>query len=213
MAIGTYSELQAAVADWLERGDLTARIPSFIALAEAEMNRTLRARRAQSRSTVSISAEFSSLPAGFREMQSVRLLRPGTATWDRVDPLTHDAISGLDGMTGQPRYYAVVGDQLRLYPAPDATYSVELTIAAVVPALSDSAPTNWVLTDHPDAYLYGALKHAAPFLRDSDQLPVWLKLAGDAMAQILAERRQPGGRLRADAALMRRTIYDITRDV
>ena len=42
MALSNYSELQSAVADWLERGDLTARIPDFIRLAEVQLNRLLR---------------------------------------------------------------------------------------------------------------------------------------------------------------------------
>ena len=42
MAIGTYAELKTAVANWLDRDDLTDRIPEFIALAEAKMNRNLR---------------------------------------------------------------------------------------------------------------------------------------------------------------------------
>ena len=42
MAINTYATLQTAVANWLDRSDLTDRIPEFIALAEARMNRTLR---------------------------------------------------------------------------------------------------------------------------------------------------------------------------
>ena len=44
MAIGTYSELQTAVANWLTRADLTSRIPEAIAMAEAEFNDTLRHR-------------------------------------------------------------------------------------------------------------------------------------------------------------------------
>ena len=36
MAISTYSELQSAVADWLNRTDLTVVIPSFVTLAEAK---------------------------------------------------------------------------------------------------------------------------------------------------------------------------------
>ena len=47
MAITTYVELQAAAANWLVRADLTTRIPEFIALAEARLNRTLRARLAE----------------------------------------------------------------------------------------------------------------------------------------------------------------------
>jgi len=39
MAIGTYAELQTAVANWLDRSDLTDRIQEFIDLAEARINR------------------------------------------------------------------------------------------------------------------------------------------------------------------------------
>ena len=41
MAITTYSELQSAVADWLNRDDLTSVIPNFIELAEADLTRNL----------------------------------------------------------------------------------------------------------------------------------------------------------------------------
>ena len=37
MALTTYTELKAAIADWLNRSDLTSQIPDFITLAEAEM--------------------------------------------------------------------------------------------------------------------------------------------------------------------------------
>ena len=44
MAFSNYTELQTSVADWLDRDDLTARIPDFITLAEARFNRLLRIR-------------------------------------------------------------------------------------------------------------------------------------------------------------------------
>ena len=44
MALSTYSELQTEIASWLDRSDLTAQIPTFIKLAEARINRTLRVR-------------------------------------------------------------------------------------------------------------------------------------------------------------------------
>ena len=42
MAISTFAELKTAAANWLDRSDLTDRIPEFIALAEARFNRILR---------------------------------------------------------------------------------------------------------------------------------------------------------------------------
>ena len=44
MALATYADLQGEIASWLRRADLSAEIPTFIALAEAQMNRRLRVR-------------------------------------------------------------------------------------------------------------------------------------------------------------------------
>ena len=38
MPFANYTELQAAVADWLNRTDLSSRIVDFIALAESKMD-------------------------------------------------------------------------------------------------------------------------------------------------------------------------------
>ena len=45
MAISNYAELQTATANWLDRTDLTDRIPEFIDLAESTFNRTIRNRQ------------------------------------------------------------------------------------------------------------------------------------------------------------------------
>ena len=48
MALTTYTELKASLADWLNRTDLTAAIPDFITLAESQMERQLRLRQMMS---------------------------------------------------------------------------------------------------------------------------------------------------------------------
>ena len=52
MSITTYSELKTAVANWLNRDDLTSVIPDFIALTEADMDRKIRHWRMEKRATV-----------------------------------------------------------------------------------------------------------------------------------------------------------------
>jgi hypothetical protein len=42
-----------------------------------------------------------------------------------------------------------------------------------VPALSGTNATNWLLTEAPDVYLYGALVHTAPYLKDDARIQVW----------------------------------------
>ena len=45
MALSTYAELKASVADWLNRSDLTSAITDFVSLAESQMERDLRTRQ------------------------------------------------------------------------------------------------------------------------------------------------------------------------
>ena len=51
----------------------------------------------------------------------------------------------------------------------------------MVPALSDAAPTNWLLTKAPMIYLYGALLQTAPFTGDDGRIATWGKLYTQAV--------------------------------
>ena len=53
MAITTYSELKTSIADYLNRSDLTSIIPTFISLAEAQINRDVRTWQMENRARTS----------------------------------------------------------------------------------------------------------------------------------------------------------------
>lgn len=168
MAITTYATLQSAIADWLERADLTARIPDFITLAETQMNRSLRVRRMIERSSAAITDPFSVTPLDYLETISL-VLSNGTSSWAlQPGPPESVAAAATCQEVGEPRYYSVPGEEIRYYPVPDRSYTATLTYYARIPALSDANTTNWVLSSNVDAYLFGALKEAGPFLRDND---------------------------------------------
>ena len=52
-------------------------------------------------------------------------------------------------------------------------------------ALSDSNTTNDMLTYHPDAYLYGALVEAEPYLYNDKRLQTWSSLYDRAKDDII----------------------------
>ena len=54
MPITTYTELKAAIADFLNRDDLSAVVPTFISLAEADIQRRVRHWRMEKRSTAEL---------------------------------------------------------------------------------------------------------------------------------------------------------------
>ncbi len=85
--------------------------------------------------------------------------------------------------TGQPRYFTVFGSEIELFPTPDSAYAIEMVYRKLIPALATNS-TNWLLTSSPDAYLYGVLMEAEPYMKNDQRIETWaqgLKLAIDAI--------------------------------
>jgi hypothetical protein len=180
MSISTYSELQAAVENWLAREDLADRIPEFIALAEAKFNRELYVRQMETRSTTDTDPlddepEFVSLPSDFQSMRRVRLSsvqgkpRLSFLSGTQADEFRYGVADGA----GQPAYFTIIGSELELIPTPDDEYTVEMVYRKNIPALASNS-TNWLLTLAPDAYLYGALMEAEAYIQNDPRIAVWL---------------------------------------
>lgn len=183
MALATYADLKASMASWLHRADLSTQIPDFIALAEGMMSRKLRVRKMIARSTATLTDEYSAVPADFMGVRTFSI-SDGPDQLRYLTPAQMDQAVTGGQVGGSPVYYSIVGTEFRFYPATDA--SAELTYWQRIPALSDGNTTNWLLTDHPDAYLYGALLQAAPYLRDDDRAATWGSLFTTALNDIKA---------------------------
>lgn len=214
MAITNYTELQAAVASWVDLTNLTTTIPDFIALAEAMFNRDLRVPQMEQRDTASISSEYSALPSDFLEAKSL-WANNGSSAWE-LEPLSSESMAreaaAVYGTTGAPKFWARVGPEVRYFLAPDQAYTVELTYWQKVPALASNS-TNWLLSLSPNAYLYGSLLQAAPFIRDAEMLGVWRDGYASAISGLNSLERVRPGRLRVDPALRRSTSFNIQTGV
>ena len=177
MALSTYAELKTSIGDWLNRSDLSATIPDFISLAEAQIERTLRTRQMIVRANASFDQQYGAVPSDFLEVKSLKLTSTNPPT-----PLSFLTIDLLDEQSssytasGKPKFFGVVGNQLRILPTPDSTYTTELTYFAKLTKLSSTVTTNWLLTSSPDIYLYGALLQAAPYLQDDARIQTWATL-------------------------------------
>jgi len=201
MAIGTFAQLKTAAANWLDRSDLTDRIPEFIVLAEARFNRILRTRDMETVSTaistVAGTREYS-LPTGFVQMRGFHLT---------TDPLTPLAYITPEMMTriwagsskGKPEVFTIIADNVRLGPNPDAVYTTSMLYYKTFTALSDSATTNDMLTNNPDVYLYGTLLEAEPFIMNDARVQLWATAFKQAIDDIQSQDnkdRHSGSELR-----------------
>jgi len=172
MALSTYDELRTAIANWSDRDDLSNFIPDFIALTEARFNRELRLRSMEQKwyaTTIGGQANYS-LPPNYLQMREFRLNTNPTVSLQYVSPEIYES---WNVGSGQPKYYTIIANEIRLGPAPAGAYEMEMLYWAKFPSLSPTHTTNWMLQNAPDVYLYGALLELEPFIQNDARINVW----------------------------------------
>jgi len=192
VTIASYSDLVTAVTEWLAREEdatLIARIPTFIQLTEAKLNRELFCRQMENRATTSVDTgstepEFISLPDDFQSMRRVRLSGvTGKPHLDFKSGTQLDEYRASRGnASGQPQFFSVFGTEMELCPTPDQDYEIEMVYRQTIPALTSDNTTNWLLVLAPDLYLYGALLESAPYIKEDGRTQIW----GNAFSSTLA---------------------------
>lgn len=187
MALETYTELSAEIADWLNRADLTLRIPTFVRLFEAQAERNLRVREMIGRATTTLETQFTQLPLDFLALVNVQLnntspARPALnyAPMQEIDRIRSEYPEG-----GRPTDYTIVGGNIEVAPVPDTSYEIEIVYYRKISRLGSGTDSNWLLAAHPDLYLYGSLMQAAPYLKDDARVQMWAA----AMTQLYEDIR------------------------
>lgn len=177
MAFTTYSDLQATIASYLARTDLTAQIPDFIQLAELRLRRELRLRQMLKVATTTTTPNDSTveLPSDFLQMRDLHF------NTNPINTLKYDAPSvfyrnTFSTISGQPTNYTVLAQDFQLAPIPDTNYTLQMLYYAAPPFLSNANQSNVFLANCPDLLLYGALAEAAPYLMDDARLTTWANL-------------------------------------
>tara|TARA_R110002020_G_C16206671_1_gene766703 strand:+ start:64 stop:690 length:627 start_codon:yes stop_codon:yes gene_type:complete len=200
MAIGTYAELQTAVANWLDRDDLTDRIPEFIALAEARFNRVLRLRSMETKQTASTAAgqRNYALPADYIQMRNFQLNTSPLTVLSYVTPEIYDRLWG-GSTSGIPRFYTILSDEVSLGPIPGSVTTMEMLFYKRFTNLSTSNVRNWLLTYAPDVYLYASMLEAEPFIMNDARVPLW----GQALDRAVSDLQEQDNKDRHSGSALR----------
>jgi hypothetical protein len=181
MSIGTYAELKTAASNWLDRTDLSSRVPEFVALFEAQINRRLRVRPQTTTSTITITSGSGTLPTDYLEWKRVTWTGSPTRELSYVTPSALSAFNP-DSLSDTPTHFTIEGSTIKVARLSDT--SLQMLYSQKVPALSDSATTNWLLTSHPDAYLFGTLTMSATLTGDAGNGQAWNALTQNILGEL-----------------------------
>ncbi len=197
MALETYSDLKTEIASYIARSDVTSSsdvVDSFIDLAEAKLNKSLRVFEMLedfSDSTVS-GQDYLDLPSDFIKFYSVQY--EGTPKelkyYPRQSFVKYNDAGKPKGFTlGQSTVKQMVFNKI-----PDNDYPVTGVYYKKLTALSDSNTSNWLLDTYPELYLNASLYYA--FKRYRSPLAADYKALTEADIEMLnkeAEEIQTGG--------------------
>lgn len=154
MAITDFASLKSTAASWLER-DIDDAV---VSMAESWLKRQLTGYQREVTATLTTDSTGAvALPADFLGIRSV--------------------YSGR-----QPFKYSISGSSLRVNNGASRVFDV--TYYARLAPLSDSNPTNWLLLQAPDIYLYALLAQASAFAQDWQNAAIYEAKATEFLDQL-----------------------------
>ncbi|ANK73734.1 hypothetical protein FA04_14560 [Ensifer adhaerens] len=212
MAISNYTELQAAIADWMARSDVSGSAADFITLGEARLNRLLDpvATTAPLTGTIgSKTIDISSLSV--QEPQNLYV-----TSGEEEFYLTPRALGtySISTVAGLPSIWAIENQTITLDRELDEAYSFRFVYLGRF-ALSDAAPTNEFLTNNPDLYMASSIVWGSVYTKDLPQAAMWKQMLDEFTAEVAHENsRKKRSQLTVDPALgvIGRLRYSIGRD-
>ena len=85
--------------------------------------------------------------------------------------------------TGNPLFYSIQNNTVYFSPAPSSAFTVNFVYYQDVPPLATNN-TNWLLTQYPMVYLYGALIEGCTYIQDFEQQQLYQDRFDDAIEDI-----------------------------
>lgn len=194
MAITSYSTLKTAISTYMHRSDLAGSSIDDEAIDgfEAKISRRIKVRGMETSATGTFVANTAtiSLPTGFNEIRSLTYA-PATGSVRKLEYITPEQADAFEyASSAPPQWYTFVGGLIRLYPTPDAAYDYTIKYYRTIVPLDSTNTTNFLLTSHPDVYLYGALVEACLYTGDDPRLMAWKQSLEEAIQELIRSDRR-----------------------
>lgn len=174
LAFDNYTDLVAAIRDWMDRSDLSGSVQAMIALAESRMRRTLEPYFTETSTSIRFADGQGALPDDF---STLMVVRGGGYTLTQIG--IADALDVPKGSL--PLRYTLEADRIRVWPAVDAKLTV--IYRPTLLQLSEANPTNELLSMFPDTYFFGAMLFAEGYVANDSRAATFKALFDEAMEE------------------------------
>lgn len=216
--ISNYSDLQAAVTDFMARNDIAGNVTTFIQLAEAHLNREIESIA----STITLNGVQDQ---NYIDITNLNIIEPVSLYVDgvihefQVTPKPQGSFPYYD-ISATPSVWCVEEvnsgatslSYIRFDRALDVPYTFRFTYQGRF-RLSDDVPTNEFLTHYPDVYLAACIVWGCLYTKDVPSGAMYKTMLDEGIASARSTYAQSKrSLLTVDPMLRRRTRYSFNLD-
>jgi len=190
MAISNYGELKSELSAYLFHQRLANRYDNCTQLFETSVNSRLRVLPMEAMVLLTTTSGDVALPTDYITWRTVR---PTVATITAPSSLppykeleyVHPAYLPPVGR-GFDRLFTIEGNTFKVRPVDDRADAYELHYYAKIPTLVGSnGNSNWLLTEYPNAYLFGLMVEAASDGRNAEMAQLYKARRDEVFAEII----------------------------
>lgn len=213
MPFTTYAELQSTALDYMKRAGQSGKAADWVTLAEAKLNRKLGPVETNASRTGTVDSRSIDVSAlSIVEPVALWVALPDSEDEVLVQPQAPANIAYIE-TSGQPQQWCMDSTStIKLDRPCDMAYAFRFRFQQRF-ALSDAAPSNWLLENHPDVYLAAVMMWGAGYNEAWANGQIWKQILDEGINEVsstIAQSRR--GTLRVDPALVgwrRRTYLEL----
>lgn len=216
--IDSWSTLKSYITEETDGRADSDQLAAYIRRAEGRIKRALAMRPVspmQTSVSIAVTGETAAAPDdmvrpfaleltdGVNRQEIEFVERENLTAFQRFNSARVNSYQGTDSGSNFPRYYTLIDKTLRFWPAQTNALSGTLYYFQQLPVLSESNQTNWLLLDHPDVYLDGALYYAYRAMPDIEKASLMKGIFEESLSEALEAYPDPANRahLQVDQAM------------
>jgi hypothetical protein len=191
-----YTEIKDMALGYADRQDteITGKMDLFLKMVESRINRALETQTmiATVQTTIPDADTFEyTLPTDFLSIKDIKIVNLDNENYSYpLEMSSPERVTTfrLDG--SDQRIYAIIGNTVQICSNPyDATLNLALEISYYqkLPALTSLVTTNWVSTNHPDAYIFGLMVEINSYVKDAEATMLWENRFNGVIAEITSQ--------------------------
>lgn len=178
MAIQSFSDIKAAIVNWVADSTITTYLDDIVLVAEKRLQRDLRIRELETTFSDTMSSGEIDVPVSgsdstFLGIKHARLDVSGGHPLEIAEANWLYKQFPNRTSSGRPNFIAIDSTKFIFGQFPDQDYTVNGTVYARPVPLSDSNTTNEWTSYTPDALLFACLVETSPFIREDERVPIW----------------------------------------